>query len=83
MGMTECRSRLRAFWRRRLLRLRDRIDARVERLEQKKAALMESVVAEEEPPPPARGRPARRRARAARRTPPRAKQPAEGQAPSA
>jgi hypothetical protein len=58
MGMTECRSRLRAFWRRRLLRLRDRIDARLERLEQKKAALMESTVAEEEPPPPVRRRPA-------------------------
>ena len=83
MGMTECRSRLRAFWRRRLLRLRDRIDARLERLEQKKAALMESVVSEEEPSPPARGRPARRRARPAQRTPPRAQQPAEGQAPSA
>jgi len=83
MGMTECRSRLRAFWRRRLLRLRDRIDARLERLEQKKAALMESVVSEEEPSPPARPRPARRRARPARRPPPRAQQPAEGQAPSA
>jgi len=83
MGMTECRSRLRAFWRRRLVRLRDRIDARLERLEQKKAALMESVVSEEEPSPPARGRPARRRARPARRTPPRAQRPAEGQAPSA
>jgi hypothetical protein len=78
MGMTEYRSRLRAFWRRRLLRLRDRIDSRLERLEQKKAAVMESVVAEEEPSPPVRRRPARRRARPARRTPPRAEQPAEG-----
>jgi len=77
MGMTEYRSRLRAFWRRRLLRLRDRIDARLERLEQKKAALMESAVSEEEPPPPIRRRPARRRARPARRTP----SAAEGQAP--
>ena len=78
MGMTEYRSRLRAFWRRRLLRLRDRIDARLERLEHKKAALMESVVAEEEPSPPVRRPPARRRARPARRTPPPAEQPAEG-----
>ena len=77
MGMTEYRSRLRAFWRRRLLRLRDRIDARLERLEQKKAAMMESAVSEEEPPPPVRRRPARRRARPARRTP----AAAEGQAP--
>jgi predicted ATPase with chaperone activity len=69
MGMTECRSRLRAFWRRRLLRLRDRIDARLERLEQKKAALMEAVAREEEPSPPVRRRPARRRERPARRTP--------------
>jgi hypothetical protein len=83
MGMTECRSRLRAFWRRRLLRLRDRIDARLERLEEKKAALMESAVSEEEPSPPVRRRPAGRRARPAGRTPPPAKQPAEGQAPSA
>jgi hypothetical protein len=82
MGMTECRSRLRAFWRRRLLRLRDRIDTRLERLEHKKAALMESVVAEEEPSPPVRRRPAPRRARPARRTPSPAQQPAEGQAPS-
>jgi len=77
MGMTEYRSRLRAFWRRRLLRLRDRIDARLERLDQKKAAMMESAVSEEEPPPPVRRRPARRRSRPARRTPP----AAEGQAP--
>jgi len=82
MGMTECRSRLRVFWRRRLLRLRDRIDARLERLEQKKAALMEWAVSEEEPPPLARRRPARRRARPARRTRPPAEQAAEGQAPS-
>jgi hypothetical protein len=77
MGMTEYRSRLRAFWRRRLLRLRDRIDARLERLDQKKATMMESAVSEEEPPPPVRRRPTRRRARPARRTPP----AAEGQAP--
>jgi hypothetical protein len=70
MGMTEFRSRLRGFWRRRLLRLRDRIDARVNRLEQKKATLVESRAAEEEAPPPARRRPARRRPRQARRTPP-------------
>ena len=69
MGMTEYRSRLRAFWRRRLLRLRDHIDARLERLEQKKAALVESAVSEEEPPPLVRRRPARRRARPARRAP--------------
>ena len=69
MGMTEYRSCLRAFWRRRLLSLRDRIDARLERLEQKKAALMESVASEEEPPPPVRRRPARRRARPARPAP--------------
>ena len=69
MGMTECRGRLRAFWRRRLLRLRDRIDARLERLEQKKAALVESAVSEEEPLPPVRRRPARRRARPARPAP--------------
>jgi hypothetical protein len=69
MGITECRSRLRAFWRRRLLRLRDRIDARLDRLDRKKAALVESVASEEEPPPPVRRRPARRRARPARRTP--------------
>jgi hypothetical protein len=67
MSMTEFRSCLRAFWRRRLLRLRDRIDARLERLEQKKATHVESRAAEEEPPPPARRRPARRRARPARR----------------
>jgi hypothetical protein len=79
MGMGEYRSQMRAFWRRRLLGLRDRIDARLERLEQKKAALIESVAAEEEPPPPVQRRPARRRARPARRTPQR---PAEGQAPS-
>jgi hypothetical protein len=83
MGMTECRTHLRAFWRRRLLRLRDRIDVRLERLEQKKAALMESTTSEEEPPPPVRRRPARRRARPTRRTPARAERPAEGQAPSA
>jgi hypothetical protein len=83
MGMTECRSRLRAFWRRRLLRLRDRIDARLERLEERKAALMESAVTGEEPSPPARRRPTRRRARPARRTAPQAEQPAEGHAPSA
>lgn len=70
MGMTECRSRLRDFWRRRLLRLRDRIDARLERLEQKKAVLAESLAAEEEPSPPVRRRAARRRGRPARRTPP-------------
>jgi hypothetical protein len=83
MGMTEYRSRLHAFWRRRLLHLRDRIDARLERLDRKKADLMESAVAEEEPLPPARRRPARRRGRQARRTPPPAQRPAEGQAPSA
>jgi hypothetical protein len=77
MDMTERRSRLRAFWRRRLLRLRDRIDARLERLDQKKAAMMGSAASEEETPPPVRRRPARRRARPARRTPP----AAEGQAP--
>ena len=82
MDMTECRSRLRAFWRRGLLRLRDRIDARLERLDRKKAALMESTVSEEEPSLPVRRRPARRRARPARRAPP-AQRPAEGQAPSA
>jgi len=60
MEMTECRSRLRAFWRRRLLRVRDRIDSRLERLEQKKAALAESSPAEEEASRPARRRPARR-----------------------
>jgi len=81
MGMTECRSQLRAFWRRGLLRLRDRIDARLERLDRKKAALMESAVSEEEPSPPVRRRPARRRARPARRAPP-VQRPAEGQAPS-
>jgi hypothetical protein len=70
MGMTEFRSRLRGFWRRRLLRLRDRIDARVDRLEQKKATLVESRAVGEEASPPARRRPARRRPRQARRTPP-------------
>jgi hypothetical protein len=69
MGITECRSRLRAFGRRRLLRLRDRIDARLERLDQKKAALVESAVSEDEPSLPVRRRPARRRARPARGTP--------------
>jgi len=49
-----------AFWRRRLLGLRDRIDARVERLDEKKAALTEPVAAEGEPSRPARRRPARR-----------------------
>jgi hypothetical protein len=82
MGMTEYRSRLRVFWRRRLLRLRDRIDARLERLDRKKAALVESVASEEEPSPPVRRRPARRRARPARRTPAPVERPAEGQAPS-
>jgi hypothetical protein len=70
MDMMECRSRLRGFWRRRLLRLRDRIDARLERLEQKKAALAESRTVEEEPSPPTRRGPTRRRGRPARRTPP-------------
>jgi len=70
MDVTECRSRLRGFWRRRLLRLRDRIDARLERLEQKKAALAESLIVEEEPSPPVRRGPTRRRGRPARRTPP-------------
>jgi len=70
MDMTECRSRLRGILRRRLLRLRDRIDARLERLEQKKAALAESLTVEEEAPRRARGGRARRRARPARRTPP-------------
>ena len=70
MGMTECRSRLREFWRRRLLRLRDRIDVRLERLEQKKAALAESLTVEEEPSPPVRRGPTRRRGRPARPTPP-------------
>ena len=60
MGMTECRSRLRAFGRRRLLGLRDRIDARVERLEQKRAAPAEPPAVEGEPSRPARRRPARR-----------------------
>ena len=60
MAMTECRSRLRDFGRRGLLRLRDRIDRRVERLDQKKAALVEPRAAEGEPSPPARRRPARR-----------------------
>ena len=78
MSMTEFRSRLRAFSRRRLLGLRDRIDARLERLDQTKATLVESRAAEEEAPPPARRRPTRRRARQARRTTP---PPAEGQTP--
>ncbi len=60
MAMTECRSRLRDFGRRKLLHLRDRIDRRVERLDQKKAALAEPRAAEREPSPPARRRPARR-----------------------
>ena len=60
MEMTECRGRLRAFWRRRLLRLRDRIDSRLERLDQKKAALAESPAVEGEPSPRTRRRPARR-----------------------
>ena len=60
MGMTECRSRLRAFGRRRLLGLRDRIDARVERLEQKRTTLAEPPAGEGEPSRPARRRPARR-----------------------
>jgi hypothetical protein len=75
MDMTECRSRLRGFWRRRLTRLRDRIDARLERLEQKKAALAESLTVEEEVARPARRGPTRRRARPARRTPPPAEAP--------
>jgi hypothetical protein len=61
MGMTEWRSRLHAFSRRRLLGLRDRIDSRVERLERKKTALTEEPAVEGEPSRPARRRPARRR----------------------
>jgi hypothetical protein len=76
MDMTDCRSRLRGFWRRRLLHLRDRIDARLERLEEKKAALAESMTAEEEVARPARRGPARRRGRPVRRTPPAAEAPA-------
>jgi hypothetical protein len=75
MDMTECRGRLRGFWRRRLLRLRDRIDARLERLDEKKAALAESLTVEEEPSPPVRRGPTRRRGRPARRTPPAATAP--------
>lgn len=75
MDVTECRSRLRGFWRRRLLGLRDRIDARLERLDQKKAALADSLTVEEEAPPPARRGPTRRRGRPARRTPPAATAP--------
>lgn len=70
MDMTECRSRLRGFWRRRLLHLRDRIDARLERLDEKKAALAESLTVEQETPRPTRRGPTRRRGRPARRTPP-------------
>jgi hypothetical protein len=75
MDVTECRSRLRGFWRRRLLHLRDRIDARLERLEQKKASLAESLTVEEEPSPPARRGPTRRRGRPARRARPAATAP--------
>jgi hypothetical protein len=75
MDMMECRSRLRGFWRRRLLRLRDRIDARLERLEQKKTTLAESLTVEEEPSSHARRGPTRRRGRPARRTPPAAEAP--------
>ena len=76
MSMTEWRSRLRAFGRRRLLRLRDRIDSRLKRLEEKRATFVESRAAEEETPPAPRRRPARRRTRQARRT---AAPPVEGQ----
>jgi hypothetical protein len=69
MEMTECRGRLRAFWRRRLLHLRDRIDGRLERLDQKKAALAESPAVEGEPSRPVRGR-TRRRRRPAPQAPP-------------
>lgn len=67
MGMTEWRNRVRAFGRRRLLRLRDRIDGRVERLDRKKAALRETA-AEAEPSRPSR-RPASRRSRPAPQAP--------------
>ncbi len=67
MGMTEWRSRLRSFGRRRLIRLRDRIDGRLERLDRKKAALRETA-AEAEPSRPSR-RPASRRSRPAPHAP--------------
>lgn len=62
MPVRELRSRCRDFWRRRLLRLRDRIDRRVayldERIE-KLAAARETSTAEAERPRPRR-QPARR-----------------------
>jgi hypothetical protein len=67
MAMSELRARCRDFWRRRLLRLRDRIDRRVAYLEEradKLAAAHEAPAAEGQRP-----RPRRQPARRARRTP--------------
>ena len=68
MAVSELRTRYRGFWRRRLLRLRDRIDRRVAYLEgriEKLAAAREAAAAEAERP-----RPRRRPVRRARRTRP-------------
>jgi hypothetical protein len=66
MPMSELRAQCRDFWRRRLLRLRDRIDRRVAYLEEradKLAAAREAPAAEGQRPRPRR-RPAGRARRA-------------------
>jgi hypothetical protein len=66
MAVSELRSRCQGFWRRRLLRLRDRIDRRVEYVEEhieKLAAARQASAAEGERP-----RPRRRAARRTRRS---------------